>query len=99
MGNAGHYLLPHVLRHVLEELGIGNYELWGVLLGPKVFSGLTADTQFNSQALLHALEHQARFGQRREYINGLRIDRDVPAYDRVFLLDDPMAPLSNGHIY
>lgn len=92
MGNAAHQLLPYLLRHLLDELGVADYELWGAILGPQAFTGLTPFTRANHLALLQAIDHMARHGQRRSYINGLTIDRKAPVYDRVFLLDDPNLP-------
>ena len=97
-GNAGHYLLPYLIRHLAEEMGIENYEVWGVVLGPRVFRGFTADTERNYYALMRSLEYMTIHGQTRDYINGLRIDRALPPYDRTFLLDDPLAPVSEGRV-
>jgi len=91
-GNAAHQLLPYLVRSILQDMEIHNYELWGVVLGPRAFTGLTPDIAFNYRALLESLEHMAWHGQRREYINGLVIDTAVPPYDRVFLMDDPTLP-------
>jgi hypothetical protein len=92
MGNAGHHLLPYLMRHVLDERGIRNYEIWGFVLGPHAFHGLTPFVQHNYRALIESLDYMARHGQRRAYAPGLVIDRQTPPYDRVFLLDDPRLP-------
>lgn len=92
MGNASHQLLPHLVRHVLAEQGITSYELWGVLLGPRAFSGLTPYTRQNFRALLEGIEQLSRHGLRRRFINDLEIAMQQPPYDRVFLLDDPHLP-------
>ena len=97
-GNAGHHLMPYLIRHLLSEMGMNNYELWGVILGPMVFKGLTADTWRNYYGLMRSLEHMTMNGQKREYINGLCIDRAVPPYDRTFLLDDPLAQREEGRV-
>lgn len=52
MGNASHQILPYLVRQVLAEQGIARYELWGVLLGPRAFSGLTPYTRQNL-SLIH----------------------------------------------
>lgn len=91
-GNAGHQLLPYQVREILRELGIANFELTGVILGPRAFTGLTPNVAFNYQALLHSLEHLAQHGQHRRYINGLTIDSATPPYSQVILLDDPLLP-------
>lgn len=65
MGNAAHHLLPYLLRHLLQDLGVPAYELWGFVLGPKAFTGLTPFIAHNYRALLESLEHLARHGQRR----------------------------------
>ena len=92
MGNASHQLLPYLVRHVLAEQGITRYELWGVLLGPRAFSGLTPYTRQNFRALLEGIEQLSRHGMRRRFINDLEIAMQQPPYDRVFLLDDPRLP-------
>lgn len=92
MGNASHQLLPYLIRHVLAEQGLRTYELWGVLLGPCAFSGLTPFTRANFRALLEAIEHMSRYGQHRRYANDLEIAMQRAPFDRVFLLDDPRLP-------
>lgn len=95
MGNATHHLLPYLLRHILQELGVSEFEIWGFVLGPQAFTGLTPFTAHNYTALIHSLEHLARHGQRRAYIGGLRIESAAPPYDQLFLLDNPSLP-GNG---
>lgn len=92
MGNAGHHLLPYLIRHVLAEQGIAAYELWGVVLGPCAFTKLTPFVRPNYYALIESIEHMSRHGQQRAYINDLEIAIQQPPYDRVFLLDDPTLP-------
>lgn len=89
MGNAGHQLLPYIIRHLLHEAQVPNYELWGVVLGPQAFNGLTHYTRFNYRALLESLDWLSRHGQQRAYINGLELELRMPPYDRLFLLDAP----------
>jgi hypothetical protein len=89
MGNAGHHLIPYLVRHLLHEAGITDYELWGAVLGPQAFTGFTPYTRHNYRALVHALDRLARDGQRRRYINDLEIALHMPPYDRLFVLDDP----------
>ena len=91
-GNAGHQLLPYQVREILRELGIGNFELTGVVLGPRAFTGLTPNVASNYYALLESLDHLAQRGQHRRYINGLTIDTETPPYNQVILLDDPLLP-------
>lgn len=91
-GNMGHQLLPYLVREILRELGIGNYELTGVVLGPHAFTGLTPNVLFNYHALMQSLDHLAQYGQQRRYINGLTIDTQTPPYTQVILLDDPLLP-------
>ncbi len=91
MGNAAHQLIPYLLRWLLAEQRI-NAELWGVVLGPRAFTGLTPFVRQNYRALLDALEYLNRHGQRRAYINDFEIALQQPPYDRVFLLDDPSLP-------
>lgn len=98
MGNAAHQLLPYLVRYLLDELGVAEYELWGAILGPQAFSGLTPFTRANYLALLQTIDHMTRHGQRRSYINGLTIERQAPVYDRVFLLDDPQLPGQGPHV-
>jgi hypothetical protein len=92
MGNAGHQLLPYLVRRQLAEQGMPGTELWGVVLGPRAFTGLTPFVRQNYRALLEAIEHQSRHGQRRAYRNDLELAIPQPPYDRVFLLDDPTLP-------
>lgn len=97
MGNAAHQLLPALIRTNLAELGLASATLWGVVLGPQAFTGLTPFVRHNGRALLYGLDYLARHGQRRRYINDLQIDLQAPPYDRVFLLDDPHLP-ANGSV-
>ena len=92
MGNAGHHLLPYLVRHLLQEMGVREYELWGAVLGPQAFAGLTPFVRHNYRALLEALDAMARCGQQRSYINGLEVASQAPPYDQLFLLDDPALP-------
>ena len=92
MGNAGHQLLPYLLRHLLREMGIEDYELWGFILGPQAFSGLTPYVLHNYRALLDAMQFLARHGQQRDFIDGLSLSIAAPPYDRLFLFDDPSLP-------
>ena len=98
MGNAGHQILPYLVRHLLREAGITDYELWGIILGPQAFSGLTPYTRHNYRALIHALDRLTRDGQRRSYINDLEIAIQAPPYDRTFLLDAPALGGDGGRI-
>jgi hypothetical protein len=92
MGNAAHQLLPGLIRLVLAEQGITTYQLWGVLLGPKAFSGLTPFVRHNYRAVLEALEYMSRAGLQRRYRDEIDVSLQQPPYDRVFLLDDPTLP-------
>lgn len=92
MGNAAHHLVPYLVRQLMAEQGVSNYEIWGVLLGPRAFTGLTPFVRHNARALLEAIEHLSRHGQQRAYINDLVIRSQQPPYDRVFILDDPALP-------
>jgi hypothetical protein len=96
MGNAGHHLLPPLIRHILAEQGIANYQLWGVLLGPRAFTGLTPYVRQNTRALLEAIEHMSRHGMQRAYGPDLLVRTQQPPYDRVFLLDDPAIPAAGA---
>jgi hypothetical protein len=92
MGNAAHPLLPYLIRQILIEQGLNDYQLWGVILGPRAFSGLTPFVRQNYRALLEQIEHLSRNGQRRAYRNDLEIALQQPPYDRVWLFDDPALP-------
>jgi hypothetical protein len=96
MGNAAHHLVPPLVRHVLAEQGIGNYQLWGVLLGPRAFSGLTPYVRQNTRALLESIEQMSRTGVERAYSPDLAVRLQQPPYDRVFLLDDPTIPTTGA---
>ncbi|MFN8499538.1 MAG: hypothetical protein U0641_16935 [Anaerolineae bacterium] len=98
MGNAGHHLMPYLTRHLLAEHEIAPAEVWGVVLGPRAFTGLTPYIRANYRALLEALDHMTQHGQRREYANGLTIDMKRPPYDRLFLIDDPHLPSEKGRV-
>lgn len=98
MGNAAHHQLPYLIRHLLREAGVSDYELWGIALGPQAFSGLTPFVRYNGRALLLALDYLARHGQRRTYINGLEIDIQAPPYDKLFSLDDPTIAAEAGRV-
>lgn len=91
-GPAGHVLLPYLVRHILDEQGLGDCELWGVVLGPQAFSGYTPFVRQNYQALIESLDYLYRHGQRRAYLDGLLIDMPLPPYNRLFLFDDPRLP-------
>lgn len=91
-GNASHQILPYLAREILNELGIKSYELWGMLLGPKAFTGLTDETQRNYFALLTSLDYLARHGLERQFINDMKIRTATPPYDRIWLLDDAQLP-------
>ncbi len=92
MGNAAHQILPYLIRWLLAELGITAYELWGVVLGPRAFTGLTPFVRQNYRALLEALDHVSRHGLQRTFLNDIEITLRQPPYDRVFLMDDPALP-------
>lgn len=92
MGNAAHHLLPYLIRYHLADLGITSYDLWGVVLGPRAFTGLTPFVQGNYRVLLEALDEATRHGHDRHYLPDLHLVLAVPPYDRVFLLDDPHLP-------
>jgi hypothetical protein len=98
MGNAAHQLLPGLIRLVLAEQGITTYQLWGVLLGPKAFSGLTPFVRHNYRAALEALEYMSRAGQQRRYRDEIAVSLQQPPYDRVFLLDDPTLPGAGNRV-
>lgn len=88
-GNALSQLLPYLFRLALKDMGLTNVQLWGVAMGPLAFKGLTPFVMANYRALMFSLDHMARHGQHREYINGLRVDMDLPPFDQLFLVDDP----------
>lgn len=98
MGNAGHQLVPPLLHHTLAEQGIRTYEVWGVLLGPRAFTGLTPYVRHNFRALIETIEHMSRHGLRRHYAPDLEIAMQRPPYDRVFLIDDPRLPGSAASV-
>jgi len=98
MGNAAHHLLPYLLRAVLAEQGIPSYQLWGVILGPRAFTGLTPFVRHNYRALLESLEYMHRHGQQRTYLHDRTIAQQQPPYDRVFLLDDPALPGAGSRV-
>lgn len=98
MGQAGHQLVSYLIREVLAEQVMDNYDLIGFVLGPRAFTGLTPYVQANFHALLQGLDHLARKGQRRAYLGGWVIDRQTPPYDYVFAYDDPLLPAEGGQV-
>lgn len=98
MGNAGHQLVPPLLHTTLAEQGIRPYEVWGVMLGPRAFTGLTPYVRHNFRALLETIEHLSQHGLRRRYSADLEIVMQRPPYDRLFLLDDPRLPGSAASV-
>lgn len=98
MGNAGHQLIPPLLHATLAEQGIRPYEVWGVMLGPRAFTGLTPYVRHNFRALLETVEHVSQHGLRRRYAAELEITMQRPPYDRLFLLDDPRLPSSAASV-
>lgn len=96
MGNAAHHLLPPLIRQLLAEQGVSNYQLWGVLLGPRAFTGLTPYVRQNARALLESIEQMSRNGIKRAYSSELIVQLQQPPYDRVFLLDDPTIPATSA---
>lgn len=88
-GNSLSQLAPYLIRRQLHDMGIAACQLWGVALGPFAFKGLTPYVLTNFRALMRSLDFMARYGQTREYINGLTIDMKLPPYDHVFVIDDP----------
>jgi hypothetical protein len=91
-GNACGQLMPYLIRLVLREMNISNCQLWGIALGPTAFKGLTPHVMNNYQSLLRSLDHMARRGLRREFINGLTLDMAQPPYDQLVLIDDATLP-------
>ncbi len=98
MGNAAHHRLPYLLRHLLHELDIRDYELWGFVLGPQAFTGLTPFTRHNYRALMQSLSYMTHHGHRYAYHTGLTIDSKAPPYDRLFLFDDPSIPNDGARV-
>ena len=91
-GNAGLQRVPYIVRKVLREQGVRNYELTAVILGPKAFSGLTPFVESNYNALLQGIDHLMRHGLQGHDGNAPSGGIKVPPYDRILLLDDPMLP-------
>ncbi len=87
-GNALEQILPYLVRQTLREMEITNYQLWGVVLGPHAFRGLTPFVFTNYRALLYSLDHMAHHGLRRAFIDGMPLDIGEPPCDHLFLIDD-----------
>lgn len=100
-GNALLQILPYLVRYILRGKGIGaaQYQLIAFVHGPNAFKGLTPYVFTNYRALLHSLDYMTRNGLHTDFINGLKLDMDVPPYDQVFLLDDNTLPIDeNGRV-
>jgi bacterioferritin-associated ferredoxin len=98
-GNAAHQLLPGLIRYLLEEeMNVSQYHLWGAILGPKAFSGRTPFVQHNYRALMEAVLHSSREGQKRRYLDGIQVNFQKPLYDRLFLFDDPQLPSQSNKV-
>lgn len=98
MGQAGHQLIPYLIRETLAGQGINDFNLIGFILGPRAFTGLTPFVQANYHGLLQGLDYMARHGQRRAYLGGRVIDRQAPPYDYAFVYDDPFLPAEGGKV-
>jgi hypothetical protein len=82
-------LIPYLLRERAEELGLPRPELWLLLAGPNAFRDYTSRWQRNYSATIRAIEHLDRHGLDVPLADGARLTRGEPAYDNVWLLDEP----------
>lgn len=94
-GWIGHVLGSYDTRLVLNSLGIANYELYGIVLGPNIYNGLTPNIKPNWHALMDQLRYLSRHGMHRKYGgHGAEVDIDAPPYDpaRLLLVDQARGP-------
>jgi hypothetical protein len=94
-GWIGHGLGAYDLRLSMNALGILNYELWGIVLGPNLYVGLTPNIQANWRALIDQLRYLSRHGLHRKFGgHGADVDIDAPPYDpgRLFCADQARGP-------
>lgn len=94
-GWIGHVLGAYDVRLSTNTLGLVNYELWGIVLGPNLYTGLTPNIKANWRALMDQLRHLARHGLHRKFGgHGTDVDSDAPPYDpgRLFCADQARGP-------
>ncbi len=94
-GWIGHGLGAYDVRLGMNALGIVNYELWGIVLGPNLYMGLTPNIKANWRALIDQLRYLSRHGLHRKFGgHGADVDIDAPPYDpgRVFCSDQARGP-------
>jgi hypothetical protein len=94
-GWIGHALGSYDVRLGIKMLGLVNYELWGFVLGPNLYAGLTPNIKANWRALMDQLRHLSRHGMHRKFGgHGADVDIDAPPYDpgRLFCADQARGP-------
>jgi hypothetical protein len=77
----------YYLQHVLEQHGINNFVLLGVLLGPKAYQKRGPNIGFNYAALLRELEQVNREGFAHTFANGEAVRFARPPFKLLFQLD------------
>lgn len=94
-GWIGHVLGAYDARLGLNALGLVNYELWGIVLGPNLYAGLTPNIKPNWRALIDQLRYLSRRGLHRKFgSHGAEVDLDAPPYDpgRILCADQARGP-------
>ncbi len=94
-GPTGHVLGSYDIRMVTKSLGMRNYELLGVMLGPNLYENLTHNIKANFHAVIDQMQYLYQHGLHRTYGgHGADVDMDVPPYDpgRLFLADQARGP-------
>ena len=77
----------YYLQHVLEQHGITNFVLLGVLLGPKAYQKRGPNIAFNYAALLRELEQVNRDGFAHTFANGETVRFARPPFKLLFQVD------------
>jgi len=74
-------------RHLLDRRGASNASVWGVLIGPRAFSGRGPNITHNFAALMRELDWVYREGFRHIFINGETVSFARPPFDLLFQVD------------
>lgn len=90
VGGLGSSIFLHnayYLRHLLDKRGATNATLWGVLLGPRAFSGRGPNIAHNFAAIMRELDLVYADGFRHTFVNGETVALARPPFDVLFQVD------------
>ncbi len=90
VGGLGSSIFLHdtyYLRHLLEKRGASSVTLWGVLVGPRAFSGRGPNILHNYAALMRELDLVYTEGFRCAFVNGESMAMARPPFDVLFQVD------------